>query len=139
MVDHNIIVKKINAIRHNMKRIEQYKDIPLEQFLKNDDMKDIVAHNLFIMLQHIIDLGTHIISDENMEEPVFVSDIANILVKENVLDDNLVNPMKSMIGLRNIIAHEYGDIDFKIIHKIITSSIKDVNLILDCIIRYTGI
>lgn len=139
MVDHNIIVKKINAIRHNMKRIEQYKDIPLEQFLKNDDMKDIVAHNFFIMLQHIIDLGTHIISDENMEEPVFVSDIANILVKENVLDDNLVKPMKSMIGLRNIIAHEYGDIDFKIIHKIITSSIKDVNLILDCIIRYTGI
>ncbi len=139
MTDQNIIVRKINAIKHNMKRIEQYRDVPLGQFLKDDDIKDIVAHNLFILLQHIIDLGTHIISDENMKEPVFMSDIADILAKENVLDGNLVRPMKSMIGLRNIIAHEYGDIDFKIIHRIMTSSVKDINLILDCIIRFTGL
>jgi uncharacterized protein YutE (UPF0331/DUF86 family) len=139
VTDQNIIVRKINAIKHNMKRIEQYRDVPLGQFLKDDDIKDIVAHNLFILLQHIIDLGTHIISDENMKEPVFMSDIADILAKENVLDGNLVRPMKSMIGLRNIIAHEYGDIDFKIIHRIMTSSVKDINLILDCIIRFTGL
>ena len=139
MVDHNIIIKKINAINHNMKRIEQYKDATLEQFLGNDDINDIVTHNLFILLQHLIDIGTHIISDENMKEPVFLSDIADILANENVLDDSLVKPMKSMIGLRNIIAHEYGDIDFKIIHRIITSNLNDINLILDCIIKYAGI
>lgn len=139
MVDHNIIIKKINAIKHNIKRIEQYKDVTFEQFLGNDDIKDIVTHNLFILLQHLIDIGTHIISDENMKEPVFLSDIADILANENVLDDSLVKPMKSMIGLRNIIAHEYGDIDFKIIHRIITSNLNDINLILDCIIKYAGI
>lgn len=139
MVDQNIIVKKINAIKHNMKRIEKYSNVSLKQFLHDDDIKDIVTHNLFILLQHIIDIGTHIISDENMGEPVFVSDIADILAKENVLDENLDRPMKSMIGLRNIIAHEYGDLDFKIIHRIITSSLKDVNQILDCIIRYAGL
>jgi uncharacterized protein YutE (UPF0331/DUF86 family) len=74
-----------------------------------------------------------------MKEPVFLSDIADILANENVLDDSLVKPMKSMIGLRNIIAHEYGDIDFKIIHRIITSNLNDINLILDCIIKYAGI
>ena len=139
MVDYNIIVKKINSINHNMVRIVKYESVPLEDFLQNEDGKDIVTHNLFIMLQHIIDLGTHIIADENMEEPVFVSDIADILGKEGVLDKSLVKPLKSMIGLRNIIAHEYGDIDFKIIHKIVTSNIRDVHSILENIIKYVGL
>jgi len=139
MVDYNIVVKKINSINHNIARIVRYKSVPLEVFLQDEDGKDIVTHNLFIMLQHIIDLGTHIIADENMEEPVFVSDIADILAKEGVLDKSLVKPLKSMIGLRNIIAHEYGDIDFKIIHKIITSKIHDVNSILENIIKYVGL
>lgn len=139
MVDHNIVVKKINSIKHNMVRILKYKSVPLEEFLQDEDGKDIVTHNLFIMLQHIIDIGTHVIADENMEEPVFVSDIADILAKEGVLDKSLVKPLKSMIGLRNIIAHEYGDIDFRIIHKIITSNIHDVNSILENIINYVGL
>ena len=48
MVDYNIIIKKINATKHNMKRIEQYKDVSLEQFSGSDDIKDIVTHNLFV-------------------------------------------------------------------------------------------
>ncbi len=139
MVDINIIIKKINSINHNLKRIEKYKNITLEEFLKNEDIKDIVTHNLFVMIQHIIDIGTHIIADENMDEPVFVSDIAHILSKEEVLPENLVKPMQSMIGLRNIIAHVYGDIDFKIIYKIIMTNVNDVYLFLESIIKYAGL
>jgi len=139
MVDHNIVIKKINSINHNLKRIIKYKSLSLEEFLSDEDVKDIVTHNLFIMLQHIVDIGTHIIAEGNMEEPVFMSDIADILARERVLDKNLVKPLKSMIGLRNIIAHDYGDIDFKVIHQIITSSIRDVHLILENIIRYVGL
>ena len=84
-------------------------------------------------------MGTHIIADENMDEPVFVSDIAHILSKEEVLPENLVKPMQSMIGLRNIIAHVYGDIDFKIIYKIIMTNVNDVYLFLESIIKYAGL
>ncbi len=136
MVDSIIIVKKINAIRYNMSRIMKYKDVSLEEFIRDEDIRDITVHNLFILLQHVIDIGTHIIADGNMEEPVFVSDIADILKREGVLDNRLANSLKSMIGLRNIIAHEYGDIDFGIIHRIITEHIIDVDLFLDRVIKY---
>jgi uncharacterized protein YutE (UPF0331/DUF86 family) len=136
MVDTIILVKKINAIRYNMSRIMKYKDVSLEEFIRDEDIRDIMAHNLFMLLQHVIDIGTNIIADGNMEEPVFVSDIADILKREGVLDNRLANSLKSMIGLRNIIAHEYGDIDFGIIHRIITEHIIDVDLFLDRVIKY---
>ena len=97
MVDSIIIVKKINAIRHIMSSIMKYKDISLEEFISDEDIRDITMHNLFILLQHVIYIGTHIIADGNMEEPVFVSDIADILKSEGVLDNRLANSLKSYI------------------------------------------
>ncbi len=61
----------------------------MEEFLTNDDVKDIVTHNLFVLLQNIIDIGTHLISDAGMEEPVFLSDIPALLLKGKVIPQEL--------------------------------------------------
>ncbi|TYP53764.1 type VII toxin-antitoxin system HepT family RNase toxin [Thermosediminibacter litoriperuensis] len=137
MVRKEIISKKINSIRFHLDRIISKSNISLEQFLRNDDVKDIVCHNLFIVLQYIIDICNHIISDEGMEEPVFLSDMADILAKEKVIREELVKPLKSMIGLRNLLAHQYGDIDFKTIYNIVKYDLKDVYVFLEDIISYS--
>ena len=90
-------------------------------------------------LQYIIDICSHIISDEGFEEPVFLADMANILVKEKVVRKAHEQPLKDMIGLRNIIAHLYGDIDFKIIYEIVKNDMKDVYAFLEDIIDYAGL
>jgi len=139
MVKREIISKKVNIIRHHLDRIYLKSKISLEEFLNNEDERDIICHNLFVVLQYIIDICSHIISDEGFEEPVFLSDIANILVKEKVVRKELERPLKDMIGLRNIIAHQYGDIDFKNIYKIAKNDLKHVYAFLEDIIDYTGL
>ncbi|WP_081460105.1 type VII toxin-antitoxin system HepT family RNase toxin [Tepidanaerobacter acetatoxydans] len=79
-----------------------------------------------MLLQNTIDTCSHIISDEGMEEPAVFSDMADILTKEKVIREDLKQPLKNMMGLRNIIAHQYGDIDFKIIYKIVKDDLKDI-------------
>lgn len=136
MVRREIASKKINAIRFHLERITAKSNVPLDEFLNCDDAKDIVCHNLFIVLQYIIDICSHIISDEGMEEPVFLSDIADILAKEKVISKELVKPLKSMTGLRNLLAHQYGDIDFRTIYNIVKNNLKDVYALLEDIISY---
>ena len=136
MVSQPIIKKKINAIQHNLVRIKSCQPLSMEEFLANDDIKDIVTHNLFVMLQNVIDIGTHLISDIGMEEPAFLSDIPELLLKGKVIPQELIGPLRSMIGLRNLIAHEYGDLDFKIIYRIVNENIEDINTFLEAVIRY---
>ena len=126
-------------IRYHLDRIVLKSNISLDEFLNDDDTKDIVCHNLFILLQNIIDICSHIISDEGMEEPAYFSDMADILTKEKVIRGDLKQPLKNMMGLRNIIAHQYGDIDFKIIYKIVKDDLKDVYRFLEDIINYSGL
>lgn len=126
MVNREIISKKVNLIRYHIDRILLKSNILLDEFLSDDDTKDIVCHNLFILLQNTIDTCLHIISDEGMEEPAVFSDMADIFTKEKVIREDLKQPLKNMMGLRNIIAHQYGDIDFKIIYKIVKDDLKDI-------------
>jgi len=137
MVDRELISKKVNLIRYHLERIFLKSNISLDEFLNDVDSKDIVCHNLFILLQNIIDICSHIISDEGLEEPTFYSDMADILAKGKVIREDLKQPLKNMIGLRNIIAHQYGDIDFNIIYKIVKEDIKDVYKLLEDVINYS--
>lgn len=136
MVKRQVISKKINLIRHHLERLSLKSNISLEEFLNDEDERDIICHNLFVMLQYIIDICSHIISDEGFEEPVFLSDMASILGKEKVIRKELQQPLKDMIGLRNILAHQYGDLDFKTIYNIVKNELKDVYAFLEDIVDY---
>lgn len=136
MVDKGVISKKINLVNHSLLRLEKYKNIKLDEYLENEDVQDITIHNLFITLQYVIDIGTHIIADEEFEEVSFFSDIPIILAKENVISKESVASLKSMIGFRNILAHQYGDLDLKIVYNIIQNNIKDIYLFLHSVIEY---
>jgi uncharacterized protein YutE (UPF0331/DUF86 family) len=136
MVKRDVISKKVNQVRHHLERISFKSNISLEELLNNEDERDIVCHNLFVMLQYIIDICLHIISDKGFEEPVFLSDMPKILVKEKVVREQLEQPLKNMMGLRKIIAHQYGDIDFKTIYKIARNDLNDGYVFLEDIIKY---
>ena len=44
--------------------------------------------------------------------------------------------IKAMIGFRNIIAHEYGDIDLKMVYRILKENLVDIHVFMDAITRY---
>lgn len=136
MTNPQIIMKKINAIQHNLARIKSFQPLALEVFLTDDDVREIITHNLFVMLQNVIDIGTYLIADAGLPEPDFLGGIPDLLFKGKIIPQELVGPLKAMIGLRNLIAHQYGDLDFKIIHTIVSEKLNDINSFSDAIIKY---
>lgn len=136
MVDQGVIQRKISKIIHCMGRIEKYQRATQEEFLANPDSIDIVLHNFFVMLQNVIDVGTHIIADDNLGDMVFLMDIPDILVREGILTVDYLPRLKAMIGFRNIIAHEYGDIDLKMVYRILKENLGDLYVFMDAITRY---
>ena len=108
----------------------------MDEFLNDDDLKDIITHNLFVMLQNVIDIGTHLIADAGWAEPDYLAEIPEILRQEKVIPEGLTGPLKAMIGLRNLIAHEYGVLDYRIIYRIVSEDLGDIQCFLKAIIEY---
>ena len=92
----------VEDILEAMNKIERYlKGLTYEMFVKNDIVVDAVARNLEIIAE------------------------ASSNIPEDVKGKYLYIPWKRMIGLRNIVIHEYFGIDLSIIWEIVTKNLPE--------------
>lgn len=126
MVDVEVIKQRLNQLSTSINKIERFKEISLEEFLKDDIIQDVVEYNLFIAINMMIDIATHIVVDNNMGSPETLGEAFNILNKEKYLNDEETKVYRNMVGLRNILSHEYINIDKKIIYSILKNNLIDI-------------
>lgn len=126
MVDVEVIKQRLNQLSTSINKIERFKEISLEEFLKDDIIQDVVEYNLFIAINMMIDIATHIVVDNNMGSPETLGEAFNILNKEKCLNDEETKVYRNMVGLRNILSHEYINIDKKIIYSILKNNLINI-------------
>lgn len=126
MVDVEVIKQRLNQLSTSINKIERFKEISLEEFLKDDIIQDVVEYNLFIAINMMIDIATHIVVDNNMGSPETLGEAFKILNKEKYLNDEETKVYRNMVGLRNILSHEYINIDKKIIYRILKNNLIDI-------------
>ncbi len=57
-----------------------------------------------------------------------MADVFVALEKENVITRELSERLQRAVGFRNISVHEYQDIDWAIVHEVITNRLEDFRL-----------
>ncbi len=63
-----------------------------------------------------------------------MSEAFYILVEEEVISHDLAMIMVKMVGFRNIIAHDYEEINYDIVYEILHKGLKDIEVFLNKII-----
>lgn len=126
MVNIDVIKKRLNQLFISLEKIERFKDISLEEFLNDDMIQDVVEYNLFIAINMMIDIANHIVVDNNMGNPATLGEAFSILTKEKYLTQDESRSYRNMVGLRNILSHEYINIDKNIIYNIIQNNLIDI-------------
>lgn len=126
MVNIQVIKQRINQLTNSLNKIERFQGLSLEEFLRNDIAQDVVEYNLFIAINMIIDLATHIVVDNNLGNPETLGEAFNVLNREKYLSDDETKIYRNMVGLRNILSHEYLKIDKKIIYDVLQNNLIDI-------------
>ncbi len=126
MVNIEVIKQRLNQLSTSLNKTERFKEISLEEFLRDDIIQDVVEYNLFIAINMMIDIATHIVVDNNIGNPETLGEAFSILNKEKYLNDDETKIYRNMVGLRNILSHEYLKIDKKIIYGILKNNLVDI-------------
>lgn len=126
MVNVEVIKQRLNQLSTSLNKTERFKEISLEEFLRDDIIQDVVEYNLFIAINMMIDIATHIVVDNNIGNPETLGEAFSILNKEKYLNDDETKIYKNMVGLRNILSHEYLKIDKRIIYGILKNNLIDI-------------
>ena len=139
MIDKNILLAKASKIDRHLERIKKKRSISLQEFLSNIDYQESILFNLQMVIQNCIDIAAHIISDERLGIAGSTNEMFYILQDNKYLTLELTESMVAAVGFRNIIVHEYGNIDLKQVFQIAHNNIDDMELFIRHIIKKCGI
>lgn len=126
MIDKDIVLNKANKVDHHMRRIREKRVVSLEEFLVDLDCQEIVLFNLQMAVQNCIDIAAHIISDEELGIASSTNEMFYILQENGYIRPELTENMVAAVGLRNLVVHEYGNIDLKQVYQIANQDIDDL-------------
>ncbi|HAM50811.1 MAG TPA: DUF86 domain-containing protein [Nitrospiraceae bacterium] len=105
--------------------LQQAKRIPFEELVGNEILLSAVERNFQVAIECVLDIGNHIIAERGFESPKDHEDIIRILGEEVILPSGFADDLKGIAGFRNILVHEYTDVDYKVLHHYLQDRLDD--------------
>jgi uncharacterized protein YutE (UPF0331/DUF86 family) len=118
----DVVSKKLVSMATYLNDLLPYKDISFNEFMKKHYE---IERLLELLIMTASDIVFHLISAKG--EPVPGSYKATFLRagEIGIISEELSKSLALGAGLRNILVHEYEEIDYSLVHKSIPTAIKD--------------
>ena len=114
MVDQLLIEKKISIIQEHLSFLrerEKEKPITASKIKEDFSLRLQVAYAIQILIQACIDICTHLANDEKWELPENAGQAFKIAHRHHVLPLAISEELQKAVKLRNIIVHQYDELD----------------------------
>ena len=124
MTELNIdkIYSKFRDIRESIDRLTAFKDISLEEFLNDQDKQDIASFRLIVATEAAIDMCLHIAAKAFKVVPEEYAGCFKLLCDHGLIDQDISIRLGQMARFRNLLVHQYWEIDYSRMYEIITGS-----------------
>jgi len=135
-LDKESIQSKIARIRKNLRELKKMAKLSYKEYSKDVILTASAERLLQVSIEAMLDIGSHIIAEEGLGEPLEYKDVFSCLVKAKILPKSHEGKFIKLAGLRNRIVHLYDEIDHHILHKALQTELGDFDLFVKFIIRY---
>lgn len=104
--------KKLTRLEDNLRELAGIKQRYSLKDIKSAKIDEWgLRYGIFESIQIIIDIACHVVSEKNLGSPKNYSECVSVLAEQGYLSQELSKKIVKMIGLRNLMIHEYGIID----------------------------
>jgi len=124
-VDKDIIMAKLGKLRQYLNYLRELRKSSFEDFMSDFKITGAVERYLQVSIECMIDIGNEIISSLQLQRPERYRDIPYILARSGVMPERFADTMASMIGFRNLLVHDYADINLKLVYEFLQTKLTD--------------
>jgi uncharacterized protein YutE (UPF0331/DUF86 family) len=133
----DVAFNKKESIERCIRQVRRYYALPSDKPFELDIFKqDAIAINLQRAAEQTIDLANHAIRKGKLGLPKDSRDSFDILAVSGVITPELTGKLKGMVGFRNILVHDYKELDLNILRDVIERRLDDLILFTNNILAY---
>lgn len=135
-IDRLTLETKLKQLEEYLVSVKKLRRFPQSQFQPHSDPEILAERHIQKACQAALDIANHIIAEGNLGTPTMYRELGFILAKEKVITLEMAKKLESVAKFRNLLVHEYGEIDPKTIYKIIHQDIDDLSVFAQQIYAY---
>ncbi|MFN2324192.1 MAG: DUF86 domain-containing protein, partial [Trueperaceae bacterium] len=90
---------------------------------------------LQVAVEVLNDLGAHLVARAGGEPVVAYRDVPRRLLESGVLDAEQADVWRLVIGFRNVVVHEYLEVDRKLVHDVLQHRLGDLRDLMRALLR----
>ena len=136
MVDEVTIRKRLVELRKNVGVLRRLRSLKFEEFSSSAEKIWSCEHGLQISIQIILDIGNQLLAEREENDISDYADVIAGLGAAGILPKDFSQKIKQMAGFRNILVHEYTEIDLKEVYRVLQENLSDFETFGKCIEAY---
>ena len=115
-IDKESIQERLDKLSDVIRLLEQYKNVPRGDFFADFTINSAAQFNLVLGIEIIVDIGAHILSEAFQIRAGEYREIILALGTYAVVPESFAKEQSDMARFRNLIIHQYSDIDMRQIY-----------------------
>ena len=124
MTDVDVVAKKLALIETYVRELREL----AHPIAIASDVRErrFVEHTLQIAIQAMLDVASHIVSDERLGEPETNGQLFERLAADHWVSPGQQRTLVAMVGFRNILVHGYATVDPAIVRNVVENHLEDL-------------
>ncbi len=136
MVDRFVVAARLTKIREYVALLRKIRGLADERHFVSDPLIYGNAERyLQLAIQAVLDISHHIVADRNLPLPADSRSLFELLARQKVISKGLSVKLAAMAGFRNILVHEYLEIDRHRVYRALTTDLRDFESFIRAVTR----
>jgi uncharacterized protein YutE (UPF0331/DUF86 family) len=136
LVDSGVILKRIGRIRTCVAALETIRRTRTrQQFLTDEIIKAAAERNVQVAIQSVLDICNHVVADMRLQVPDEEKQAFEIMASHKLISRSLAKTLTAMTGMRNVLVHEYLEVDHKRLYSVISNNLGDFETLIKAILK----
>lgn len=126
MTDRETVQKKLEHLSKYTDFLNSMRKYSEKEFVADMMINGSVERYFQLSIEVLVDLGNHIIADENYGSVEWNRDVPEIFHSQGFINPELKAKWINMIQFRNLLVHEYAVIDKKRVFEILRDHLEEL-------------
>jgi uncharacterized protein YutE (UPF0331/DUF86 family) len=136
VVDRHVVTARLAKIREYLAILRRIRGMTDERrFVADPLVYGNAERYLQLAIQAMLDISHHIVADRNLALPADSKSLFDTLAREKVISRQLAVKLASMAGFRNVLVHEYLEIDRRRVYRALKTELRDFESFIRAVTR----
>jgi len=135
----DVLLNKVAIIERCLHRVDVEYDGDAEALKKDLTRQDAIVLNIQRACEAGIDAAMHVVRSHRLGVPQQSRDAFDLMAEAGMIDADLCERLKAMVGFRNIAVHDYRKLNLDIVRSIIELHLQDFRAFAGILVAMVGL